>query len=130
MASNDRVGFVPEGTAEPVPTTKRLAKGESVNRERHTGEHMDIDHVLNHAISYLPITQNGKDYRKKESPGRGMKRQPGKRLSKSFQDLIVTYNLLQEIANAPSGILIKQLWRGDATDAYEELQKLISGNVL
>lgn len=105
--NNALVGFLLEGLAEVVATTRRMAKGEMVMKERRIGKVMDIYRVLNLVTFHPPVPLNEKNCEKKRTSGRGRNNQQRKSLCKSFQDYSVKYNLIQEIANAPSRISIE-----------------------
>lgn len=123
-----QVTFVTESTAgEVVAATKRSAEGEALPKQMRTGEEIAVPRLLNPA----PVAPTGIPVQPQEPmirrPGRKKKRNIAKKAS--LEEHVRKYNVVSELANAPSGLTFGQLVRGDAESARKEINRLLTKKV-
>lgn len=113
--NQERARLVSEVLADFVATTKRLAIEEPGQKERKVNDDTNITRVLNPALPSQHITAKGvKSQIRMKS--RNTKTEPGKSVARYFQNHIMRYDVIQELANALTGLSFGQLWSGDAKE--------------
>ena len=122
-----QVTFITESTkGEIMAATKRNAEGEALPKQSKNREEVAIPRLLNPApvVPRGTLAWNEPLRVPRVKPIRQKKKNVSKKAA--LQEHVGKYNVVSELANAPSGLTFGQLVRGDAEGASREIKRLLS----
>ena len=125
-AGNSRVTYIDEANdGEVVAVTKRNVDGEPLPKQLKTHEEVAIHRLLDPPV---PFEVQRRALTPDAGPRRSYQKKKLKKTSKktSLQEHVGKYNVISELANAPSGLTFGQLIRGDADVAKKEIGRLFT----
>ena len=122
-----QVTVITESTkGELVAAMNRNAEGEALPKQSKNREYVSIPRLLNPTPMALRGTVGLNEPLRvpRVKPTRQKKKNVSKKAA--FQEHVGKYNVVSELANAPSGLTFGQLVRGDSEGARKEMKRLLT----
>lgn len=125
-APNQGAAMVVAEGPDLVAAAKRTADGEALPKQSRSPG-MDIDALLNPSAPPHPIQAQGRpNPKKKVTFQKAPKKAKRTDHKKVIQQHVGAYDVISQLANAPSGLTFGQLMRGDSKEAEKELRRLFT----